>query len=92
MVWLGLDSVRGQVVSEAGMGSWQSMSGGFWKADCPGAYGVWFMHACMEGVAGLAHASAPFQSFVFSLRCHLLYIEQALHLINEPIEIGKKLR
>lgn len=51
------------------------------------------VHACMAGVAGLAHASAPFQSFVFlSLRCHLLYIEQALHLINEPIEIGKKLR
>ena len=92
LAWLGLRE------GTSGFGSWHGvMAVNEWRVlEGRLPRSVWgcgsCMHAWMEGVAGLAHASAPFQSFVFSLRCHLLYIEQALHLMNEPIEIGKKLR
>lgn len=67
MVSLGLDSVRGHVVSEAGMGV---MAVNQWRvlADCPGAYRVWFMHACMHGRSrrtGACQCTIPIVCFFF---------------------------
>ena len=89
--WLGLRE------GTCGFGSWHGvMAVNQWRVlEGRLPRSVWgVVHACMHAwqESQDSHAIAPFQSFVYSLRCHLLYIEQALHLINEPIEIGGKLR
>lgn len=52
--------------------------GFFGKADCQGVHGMWFMHACVERLAGLLHASASFKTlFSHFLHGQLLYIDHA---------------